>query len=33
MKMQTLTTLIQWSALAVAAYVGFMVLTLGTQFV
>jgi hypothetical protein len=29
--MQTLTTLIQWSALAVAAYVGVMVLTLGTQ--
>jgi hypothetical protein len=30
--MQTLTTVIQWSALAVAVYVGFMVITLGTQF-
>lgn len=29
--MQTLTTLIQWSAVAVAGYVAFMVLTLGTQ--
>jgi hypothetical protein len=30
--MQTLTTIIQWSALAVAVYVGVMVITLGTQF-
>lgn len=30
--MQTLTTFIQCSALAVAAYVGVMVLTLGTPF-
>ncbi len=28
--MQTLTTVIQWSALAIAAYVGVMVLMLGT---
>jgi hypothetical protein len=27
--MQTLTTIIQWSALAIAAYVGVMVLMLG----
>jgi hypothetical protein len=27
--MQTLTAIIQFSALAVAAYVGFMVLTIG----
>jgi len=33
MKMQTLTTVIQWSAVAVAAYVGIMVLTLGTPSV
>jgi hypothetical protein len=32
MNMQTLTTVIQWSALAVAAYLGVMVLTIATPF-
>jgi len=31
--MQTLTTIIQWSAVAVAAYIGIMALMIGTQSV
>lgn len=29
--MQTLTTIIQWSAIAITAYVGIMAFTIGAQ--
>jgi hypothetical protein len=31
--MQTFTTILQWSGIAITAYVGLMVLTYGTQMV
>jgi hypothetical protein len=31
MKMQTLTTLVTWSAVAIAAFMGFSALLVGTQ--
>jgi hypothetical protein len=33
MKMQTLTSIVQWSAVAIAVFIGLSALTVGTQVV
>jgi hypothetical protein len=33
MKMQTLTSIVQWSAVAIAVFIGVSALTVGTQVV
>jgi hypothetical protein len=32
MKMQALTTVVTWSAIAIAAFMGFTAMTIGTPF-